>query len=135
MSFWKKKKQMPIRKKVTLSKPVMKKSIERGKEDKTTKPKVNEKRADSRKEFLNVFRSLTYRHCAWDVWRDFIVMFACSLSNPVDMAHYKEREERYLKIIKKYNKQEENLFPELVAYTVMALEKNPEQDFLGSIFM
>lgn len=90
---------------------------------------------DARKEFLRVFKQLTYRHGVWDIWRDFIIMFACSLSNPLDKSHYDERENRYLKIIKKYNKQEQNLFPELVAHTVMALEENPEQDFLGGIFM
>ena len=62
-------------------------------------------------------------------------MFACSLSNSMDKAHYDEREKRYLRNIKKYNKQEQTLFPELAAHTVMALENNPEQDFLGSIFM
>lgn len=90
---------------------------------------------DARKEFLRVFKQLTYRHRAWDIWRDFIVMFACSLSNPVDKSHYDKREKRYLKIIKKYSKQEQKLFPELVAQTVLALEDNPEQDFLGGIFM
>lgn len=102
---------------------------------KPTASKMEYKRQDARKEFLRVFKQLTYRHRAWDIWRDFIVMFACSLSNPVDKSHYDEREKRYLKIIKKYNKQEQNLFPELVAHTVMALEENPEQDFLGGIFM
>ncbi len=97
--------------------------------------KVNDKKTDYKKEFLQTFNKLTYRHRAWDIWRDFVVMFACSLSNPVDKTHYDEREERYLHIIRKYNKQEQNLFPELAAHTVMALEDNPEQDFLGSIFM
>ena len=63
------------------------------------------------------------------------MMFACAISNSLDKSHYDEREKRYLKIIKKYNKQEQNLFPELTAHTVMALEENPEQDFLGGIFM
>lgn len=99
----------------------------------TAKKKIEPQ--DARKEFLRVFKQLTYRHRAWDIWRDFIVMFACSISNPLDKSHYEEREKRYLKIIKKYNKQEQNLFPELVAHTVMALEENPEQDFLGGIFM
>ncbi len=90
---------------------------------------------DAKKEFLRVFKQLTYRHRAWDIWRDFIIMFACSLSNPLDKSHYDEREKRYMRIIKKYNKQEQNLFPELAAHTVMALEENPEQDFLGGIFM
>ena len=33
--------------------------------------------ADTEKEFLKTFKSLTYKHRAWDVWNDFIVMAAC----------------------------------------------------------
>lgn len=62
-------------------------------------------------------------------------MFACALSNPLDKSHFNEREKRYLKIIKKYDKREQQLFPDLAAHTVMALEENPEQDFLGDIYM
>ena len=87
------------------------------------------------KAFLDAFEKLANRHRAWDVWRDFITMFACSLSNPLDKKHRDKREVVYLEIIKKYNKQEQEVFPELAAQTVLALEENPEQDFLGSIFM
>lgn len=87
------------------------------------------------KEFLKTFSKLTYRHRAWDVWKDFIIMFACSISNPVDKTHYEEREARYLKIINKYNKEDQKIFPELSALTIMALDDNPEQDFLGKMFM
>lgn len=87
------------------------------------------------KEFLRIFKQLTYRHSTWRVWNDFVTMFACALSNPVDKEHYDKREELYLQIIKRYNKQEQPLFSELVAYTIAALEENPEQDFLGGIFM
>lgn len=97
--------------------------------------KKSEKVSDPQKAFMDAFGRLTRRHRAWDVWRDFITMLACALSNPVDKEHYNEREALYLKTIKKYNKQEQNLFPELGAQTVLALEENPEQDFLGSIFM
>lgn len=90
--------------------------------------------ADTEKEFLKTFKSLTYKHRAWDVWNDFIVMAACSLSNPVDKLHYEERERRYLRIIKKYGKEEQSKFPTLFAHTVMALEFNPEQDFLGKLY-
>lgn len=95
---------------------------------------VSEKHLDARKEFLRVFRQLTYRHRSWDVWSDFIIMFACALSNPVDKDHFDEREALYLRTIKRYNKQEQPLFSELAAYTVVALEENQEQDFLGSIY-
>lgn len=97
--------------------------------------KNSEKHLDARKEFLRVFRQLTYRHRSWDIWSDFIIMFACALSNPVDKDHFDEREALYLRTIKRYNKQEQPLFSELAAYTVVALEENQEQDFLGSIYV
>lgn len=108
------------------------KKPERKKKPAGEKPK---KVLNPEKEFLRVFKQLTYRHNPWDVWRDFIVMFACALSNPVDKSHYDEREALYLRTIKRYNKQEQPLFSELAAHTVMALDKNQEQDFLGGIFM
>lgn len=146
MAFWKKKPKLKINfaspklptKRISASRPQSTTSIPKIKPDIPKKPAADKtafKKVDARKEFLKVFKQLTYRHRAWDIWRDFIVMFACALSNPVDKSHYDEREKRYLKIIRKYNKQEQNLFPELTAYTVMVLEDDPEQDFLGSIFM
>ena len=38
--------------------------------------KNSEKHLDARKEFLRVFRQLTYRHRSWGIWSDFIIMFA-----------------------------------------------------------
>lgn len=106
---------------------------EKQKEQKPNNPPAV--RMDYEKEFLKTFKRLAYRHRAWDVWKDFVVMFACALSNPIDKSHYGEREARYMKLIKKYNKEEQKLFPELAAHTIMALEVEPEQDFLGKIFM
>ena len=92
-------------------------------------------KTDWEKEFLNLFNKMTYRHRAWDVWRDLIVMVACTLSNAVDKTHFDDREKRYLKIIKRYSKEEQSMFPELMSYIVMALDENQEQDFLGNLFM
>lgn len=92
-------------------------------------------KTDWEKEFLEIFRKLTYNHRTWDIWRDLIVMYACALSNPFDKGNYGERENRYMKIIKKYPKEEQSMFPELVAFITMALEENPEQDFLGKLYM
>lgn len=92
-------------------------------------------KTDWEREFLKTFNKLTACHRAWDVWRDLIIMYACALSNAVDKTNYDAREKRYMQIIKKYNKEEQQIFPELVAQITMALEDNPEQDFLGKIFM
>lgn len=139
--FWQRKKPKRKTHKVAPPKPV--ETLPKLPKREETKPKKVEKKKpeeknlkiDPQKEFFRVFKQLTNRHRSWDVWRDFIVMYACALSNPVDKQHYVEREALYLRTIKKYNKQEQPLFSELAAHTVMALEDNPEQDFLGSIFM
>lgn len=139
--FWQKKKPKRKTQKVappkhieTLPKPP-KQEVQEPKKVEKKKPEEKKQKIDSKKEFLRVFNQLTNRHRSWDVWRDFIVMYACALSNPMDKQHYDDREALYLRTIKKYNKQEQLLFSELAAHTVMALEDNPEQDFLGSIYM
>ena len=91
-------------------------------------------------EYYQGFRSkfqqlLSPRSRPIDIWRDFIVMSACAMSNTVDKSHYDEREKRYLETINKYEKSQQHIFPELYADVVMALDENPEQDFLGEMFM
>lgn len=105
------------------------------KEPKKVNTIKSQKSFQSRDDFLNVFNKFGARHRPWDIWADFITMTACSISNSVDERYYDKREKLYLKTIKKYNKKEQLLFPELLALTVLALDKNGEQDFLGSIFM
>ena len=58
-------------------------------EKKATGPKLA---VDMEKEFIKTFRKLTQTRRPWGVWEDFILMAACALSNPVDKAHYEERE-------------------------------------------
>ncbi len=85
--------------------------------------------------FIKIFNKFTFRFSPWEVWKDFIVTLACALSNSTDKLHYDEREALYIKTIQKYDEEERNIFPQLAAETVLALEENPEQDFLGNIFM
>ena len=87
-------------------------------------------------EFLKTFRRLSSNtHRPIEIWNDFVLMTACALSNALDKEHFEKREQQYLQIIGKYSKQEQELFPELLAHLVMALELEPEQDFLGEIYM
>ena len=95
----------------------------------------SEPKIDWEDKFLKSFQKLTYRHRAWDVWRDYILLHACSISNVLDKENYGQREKRYLKIIHQYSKEEQAIFPELAAYTTMTLDQNQEQDFLGKMFM
>ena len=86
-------------------------------------------------KFLSIFEKLTCHYASYDVWKDFIIVSACAISNSCDKINYDERESLYIETIKKYNKQEQGIFPELFAETVLQLENNLEQDFLGQLFM
>lgn len=94
------------------------------------------KESEYYREFRSKFQQLLSPKCRpIDIWRDFILMSACAMSNTVDKTHYDEREKRYLETINKYEKSQQHIFPELYADVVMALDDNPEQDFLGEMFM
>lgn len=93
-------------------------------------------RTDQRRtDFGKKLRNLSGRFQTWQVWSDFVGMFAVAISNAVDKSHFSTREETYHGIIGKYNEKERMVFPELVSDVFAAFEANPEQDFLGSVYM
>lgn len=87
------------------------------------------------KEFMDVFKTLCYSRSAWEVWSDLMTVMACSLSNVTDRTprHYEKREKEYEICIKKLGSVE--TASKLFAIITMALERNPEQDFLGKLYM
>lgn len=90
---------------------------------------------EEQKEFIKIMDKLSYRFQRWEVWSDFITMFAASISNAFDKIHFEKREETYMQIINKYNKQEQELFPQLCGIVVMAMESDADRDFLGELYM
>ena len=50
-------------------------------------------------------------------------------------AYRQEREEAYLKTAKKYTPGELDVFAEMMALVVTGMEDNPDQDFLGELYM
>lgn len=90
---------------------------------------------DAQREFLADFEKLLSRRSSWEVWADFVSMFAQAISNAVDRQQAPDREKEYLKLISKYSPEEQAIFPRLCADTVAALDANPEQDFLGDLYM
>ena len=88
-------------------------------------------------EFQKVFNKLLNTKSAWQVWSDFVEMSAIAISNTCEyrVQVQQQREERYLNIIGSYGKAEQQLFPELISILVASLEREPEQDFLGEMFM
>jgi len=91
---------------------------------------------DGQKEFQKVLSGMCYTKSSWQVWSDFVALAAISLSNTLDISELREkREQQYLSIIGTYSKGDAEKFPELLAIMVNELEANPEQDFLGEMFM
>lgn len=87
------------------------------------------------KRFIDVFQRLTYKQQSWQAWSDFILMTACAISNRFDQANFENREKMYMARIARYDEREQRVFPELFSSVVEALDTEPEQDFLGNLFM
>ena len=97
----------------------------------TLKKRITE--ASHKEEFIKIFDSLCYRHPKFTVWSDFVHMAAYSISNACD--YRQEREDKYLNIVKRYSKDDVDKLIQLFVHTVMGLEANRQQDFLGQLYM
>lgn len=87
------------------------------------------------KEFLDIFKTLCYSRSSWQAWADVITAIACSLSNAIDRSpeHYEPREKEFEQCIKRLGSVDAPA--KLLGVIMMALENNPEQDFLGAMYM
>ena len=92
-------------------------------------------RDDQQKEFIRIFDQACRRHNRWTVWADFVVMVAISISNTVDKSNVKGREKTYISLAAKYEKAELECFCRMFAEVIHGINENPDQDFLGELFM
>lgn len=92
---------------------------------------------EDQKEFQKIFSSMCDRHSSWQVWADFVECAAIEISNAVDHTGpvRSEREARYMRIMNSYQKTERDCFGQLFCIMSNALERRPDQDFLGEMFM
>ena len=86
-------------------------------------------------QIVKLLNGLNGRYSKWVIWQDFIQMFAISIANAFPGPHREEREQKYLDIAKKYSKEELDKIAEMMALVVLGMEENPDQDFLGELFM
>ena len=92
-------------------------------------------RGSAQKTLVKAFEGLCGRHSRWEVWSDWIGMCAIAISNAVDQAHRKKREKTYSTLSKKYAAAELQTMSEMLALLIQEMEANPNQDFLGELFM
>lgn len=87
------------------------------------------------KEFVKLFEGLCGKYSRHEVWQDFIWMAATAISNAVDKRFFEQREARYLDTIGKYTPEEQKVFPKLFALVVNGMDRGPDQDYLGELYM
>lgn len=88
-------------------------------------------------EIIKTINSLSGKYSSSIVFDDWVTMMAMSISNMLDFVKndvYKKREQQYINIAKKYNKDEINKFVIMFAILIELFE-NDIDDFLGKIYM
>jgi hypothetical protein len=83
------------------------------------------------KEFQKIMNALSHKHQAWQVFSDFCEMAALSLANGIIKSD--TREQRYLDIVKRYEKAEVEQIARLFQITIDGVDLH--SDFLGEMFM
>lgn len=83
-------------------------------------------------EFIKLFRDTGRQRHRYEVFRDFVTMAALSLHNAINKVE--KLEEEYLSIIRRYDREDVDRFPGLLAALVEVLEIEP-WDALGQLYM
>ncbi len=86
-------------------------------------------------EFVKKFEDLSGRYSVRQIWEDWVIMSAISISNAVDLEHAEARERDYMARAQKYSRDELQVFSDLFSDFVVAMDVNPDQDFLGEMYM
>lgn len=89
---------------------------------------------EHQKAICTAFYRLSNTHSRHTLWRDFITMVACSFGQ-IDPAKREERAKMYRDAAEGYTVQEFEAMCGMLAEITMGLDANPDQDFLGDLFM
>lgn len=84
------------------------------------------------KEIIKLIKKNSNKYSTYEVFSDFVEMAAISYSNIFDFRD--DREENYLRIINKYDKEEQMRFAEMLNLLILEMERSP-RDVLGEIYM
>lgn len=89
----------------------------------------------AQQEIIKIIRSLSPKYGVHNVFRDFITLAACTISNSVDKQQWQKREDQYMRTIRKYQKDEADKFAEMFALVVAGLSGAKMGDFMGELYM
>lgn len=97
--------------------------------------KVVRVRGESQKNMIKLLDRLNGKYSRWEIWQDFIIMSAVSIANTLGGAQTESRERMYHERADKYSDAEKTVFAEMFSEMVLGMEQNPDQDYLGELFM
>ena len=91
----------------------------------------------NKKEFEKLFNALNPSLTRWQVWEHVVNIFACALSNSVepDKERYEKREDSYKNSMETLGMENSEIVSKMFALLMEAYFIDPEQDFLGEMFM
>lgn len=92
-------------------------------------------RGNDQKAFVKAFNTICQWNSPWERWNDMVTLFSIEIANTVDAVHREKRNETYAAIARRYRPEEFRRFADLFAELTLALDRNPFQDFLGSMYM
>lgn len=92
-------------------------------------------RGEAQKNIVKLLEGLSNRYSKWEVWQDFIIMTAIGISNTLGGPYKEDREKQYMSRARKYSREEMEAFAQMFAEVTLELDRNPDQDFLGDLFM
>ena len=85
-------------------------------------------------DFERLFLSLANKHGKAKLWRDFIIVSACKISNLTDERFRDLRERWRNEILSEYSDEEKESLNEMLTIVRKALQSCREQDFLGDMY-
>lgn len=92
-------------------------------------------RGEAQKNIVTLMDRLSVRYSRWEVWQDFIVMAAISIVNALGGPYREAREREYMSHASRYSSTEIEIFAQMLSEVSLEVERNPDQDFLGDLFM
>lgn len=92
-------------------------------------------RGESQTNIIRMLNSLCGKYSRWELWQDWITMSAISIANVFDGPYRKEREEMYSSRAARYSASGLKMFADMLFELVADMDRDPDQDFLGELFM
>jgi N-6 DNA Methylase len=111
---------------------------------KAAKRKFEVSASDPHKQLLSFFKAFGHRHSMHEVFSDFVELSALLISNAVDRHQFDAREQRYLEIVKRYEREDLERFSHMLGALTQTFEDRVQQlvphgdglaDVLGQTYM